>query len=167
MAKSSAEFTKGGAVVELADNDVGYLQDGITVTKEEEIFTAGSQIDGIISPLKRWRTSLEYKFAFTMLQPTLASWQASWDPSDTIAGGILVFGQMAETAVTERVWDFIATVPGGATLRTMVVHEGTSETPGPMAINDADLTSVPTVISCIMDPAGDTAAGHMFTVTDL
>jgi hypothetical protein len=150
---TAANAAFGGAFVEIpAATDLGFIKNGLHIQKNEEIYRA--RVEGSILPVKTRRTSLEYTFSGTIVEPTLANIILVQDVTDTIAGAgpyTLNVGEPEENTPTQRQVVFKGIVPGGSFVRTITVEEAVAENPGEMVITDAEEASLPFNYFTVLD----------------
>ena len=155
-------FGNAAALLGAVDSeaDVGYIKDGVTITKNEEIYKL--KAEGIPSPIKARRTNLEYTFAFTMIEPTLANIKNAWAVSEAISGTTLEVGALAEASPASISLKVTGVEPGGSDARTIQAKSCISEGPGEVKFTDAEETAVP----CVFTTLYNTTDLSLFTITD-
>jgi hypothetical protein len=150
---TAANIVFGGAVVDMG-GDLGFIKNGLHIQKNEEIYRM--RVEGAILPVRTRRTSLEYTFSGTLVEPTLANIKKVWDLTDAIVGTAINVGEPGENTPTEQNLTFKGIEPGGTNVRNIVVVKAVAENPGEMVITDAEETSLPfnyfTVLDTVADP---------------
>lgn len=144
MAGDPLNIVFGNATVDIG-GDLGYIKDGITIAKSEEIYRP-SGIEGILtSPVAR-RVSEEYTFTFTLIEPTLSNIRMVWDVTNAIAGAgppdtLDVGGDSA--VVNIRTLTVTGIVPGGVTTRTIKTETAIAMGPGEHKITQFEEAALP------------------------
>lgn len=150
---TDANIVFGGVTVVIGA-DVGYVKDGVEITKSEEIYKP-SGIEGLLTAPVARRTSEEWTCSFTMIEPTLANFRLAWDVAAATAGtGTITLDVGGDTATpTNRVLVVTSIEPGGTDVRTVTFGRVVSENPGATKFTQFEETAIPCVFVTLWDTA--------------
>jgi hypothetical protein len=157
MAGTVGNIVIGGAAVELANGtDLGFIKDGLHLSKEEEIYYV-TGVEGIPTPPMAHRTSLQYSMSGTLIEPTLLNIQkvyAAGDKTTPMSMGLATEMDIVNGTVNE--WGYCnilfktASVAAG-TLREIEAAKAVADGPGEMVFSDAEEVSLPFTFKVIWD----------------
>ena len=166
MAGTPANIVFGGATVEIPDTtDLGYVKDGLHISREEEVYYV-TGIEGIMTPPRAHRTSLNYTFSGTFLEPKILTpfqVQKAWGCLDQTAACDV--GKVADMAIEPSGLELQVTFHGinpAGFERQFYVTKATADGAGEMVISDYEETAVPFSFKCLYDATND----YIFKITD-
>lgn len=168
MAGTPANIVFGGAAITIG-SDLGYIKDGLHLSREEEVYYV-TGIEGIMTPPRAHRTSLNYTVSGTFLEPAIVGVfqiPLAWGCLDTAGTtGVLEVGKKADMAIEPSGLEKAVTItgiePGGTDVRTIAITKATADGAGEMVISDYEETAVPFSFKALYDASGD----KIFTITD-
>jgi hypothetical protein len=148
----------GGAAVQIPDEtDLGYIKDGLHISKEEEIYYV-SGIEGLPTPPAAHRTSLQYAMSGTLIEPTAANIQLVYAGTDTMGtDGIMELGNAKEMEIISNLEKnvlFASIEPGGTDLREVEAAKAVADGPGEMVFTDNEETALPFNFKVLWDTTG-------------
>lgn len=148
-----AMIVVGGADFQIG-GQLGYIKEGVTVQKSEDIlFIEGAE--GVITSPKAFRTKLSYTISATVIEPTLANLKILWDSLAT-AVSPMKFGVNDELgAAPERQLDLKSVEPGTAFVRTVQVDRAVSNGPGEVKFTQFEEVKCPMVFETVYNDTDD------------
>jgi len=160
MAGTIANIIQGGATVQLPNNtDLGYIKDGLHISKEEEVYYA--RAEGVPTPVAAYRSSLQYTLSGTLIEPTLANIQKVYAVNGTAAspmemGLAAEMDIMGATANTSGLCNVLFTSYEPNSLPTWDLREieaanAVADGPGEIVLTDAEETALPFTFKVIWD----------------
>lgn len=156
MAGDPTKIIIGGASVTIGV-DLGYIKDGLHISKEEEIYYV-TGVEGLPTPPMAHRTSIQYTMSGTLVEPTLANIILAWACTDAPGTtGILEIGKAAEMDIVtnlEKAVNFLGHHTQAGAVRTIAAAKCTADGPGEMVISDSEETSLPFTFKVLWDTAG-------------
>jgi hypothetical protein len=162
---TAANVVFGGATVTIG-SDLGYIKDGLRISKEEEIYYV-TGIEGLPTPPAAHRTSMQYTFGGTLIEPTLDNIALVWAATDARGTTtVLEVGDKNEMDITNNLIKsvtFTGIEPGGSDARTIVAALCTADGPGEMVISDAEEAALPFTFKALYNTSND----YSFTITDV
>ena len=159
----------GGASITIG-SDLGYIKDGLHLSKEEEIYYV-TGIEGLPTPPMAHRTSIQYAISGTLIEPTATDANPNialvYGATDTMGTtGVLSLGLAAEMDITnnlEKAVSIYSIVPNTAFVRTIAAAKCTADGPGEMVFTDAEEVSLPFTFKVLWDTTG---ADQSIIITD-
>jgi hypothetical protein len=161
MAGTVGNIVIGGAAVQIPDGtDLGYIKDGLRISKEEEVYYA--KAEGNPTPIAAHRPSIQYAMSGTLVEPTLANIKLVYGVSAAAASPFQM-GNTNEMDVTTNGLNnvlFTSWEPGSLPawdLREIECLNAVADGPGEMVLSDAEEVSLPFTFKVIWD-ATDTCS---------
>ena len=152
-----ANIVIGGAIVDIG-GDLGYIKDGLHLSKEEEIYYV-TGVEGLPTPPMAHRTSIQYSMSGTLVEPTAANIQLVFGGTDTMGtDGLMSLGMAAEMDIVtnlEKAIHFHTYSSGALGDRIIAAAKAVADGPGEMVFSDAEETSLPFVFKVLWDTTGD------------
>jgi hypothetical protein len=153
-----ANILIGGAAVQIPDEtDLGYIKDGLHISKEEEVYYV-TGIEGLPTPPVAHRTSIQFTMSGTLIEPTLANIKKVWAVSSAVASP-MELGQVAEMDCVSASGNdncgvtnilFTSLNPAGF-VREIEAVKAIADGPGEMVLTDAEEVSLPFTYKVIWD----------------
>lgn len=159
MAGTVGNIVIGGAVVELPDEtDLGYIKDGLHLSKEEEVYYV-TGVEGLPTPPMAHRTSVQYTMSGTLIEPTLLNIQKIYAVSGAgtspMAMGVAAEMDIVAAAGANKCGImnvlFKTYNDSAATLREIEATKAVADGPGEMVFTDAEEVSLPFTFKVIWD----------------
>lgn len=156
MAGDPTKIIIGGATVSIG-GDLGYIKDGLHISKEEEVYYV-TGVEGLPTPPMAHRTSIQYSMSGTLIEPTAAHIQLVFGGTDTMGtDGLMSLGMAAEMDIVtnlEKAVSFTSYHTQAAAVRTFAAAKCTADGPGEMVLSDAEETSLPFTFKVLWDTTG-------------
>lgn len=155
MAGNPALLVIGGASVQIPNNtDLGYIKDGLHLSKEEEVYYV-TGIEGLPTPPVAHRTSIQYTMSGTLIEPTLANIKLVYGGTDVttpVSMGLVGEMDVVTNGINNVLFTTYAPVtPGANTLREIEATKAVADGPGEMVFTDAEEVSLPFTFKVIWD----------------
>ena len=166
---SQLNIVSGGAAVAIGA-DLGYIQDGITITPQRELLLPDN-IETLKSPPVSFLTKENYGITFTLVETTRDNLKI-WIDSTNVESGtdpkLLNIGHGPSGDVgepTERLLVVKSLVPGvkPARIRTITFARAVADAPGEYKTTQFAIHAFPCSFTCIWDPT----ASRLFQVSDV
>lgn len=141
---NSTNIVVGGASIIHDSTDLGYIVDGVTLIVESDMWYGA--VEGIPADIVARRTKSSYKFATTLVEPTMANLKIAYDWQNTESGDdpiALDFGGENFVPSTASV-EIYGYVPGGDLFtRKITLDSAVAESGGELKNTDADMVKIP------------------------
>jgi hypothetical protein len=164
MAGTVGNIVIGGATVEIPDaTDLGYIKDGLHLSKEEEVYYV-TGVEGLPTPPVAHRTSIQYSMSGTLVEPTLLNIALVFGCTDNTTP--MSMGLAAEMDIVtnlEKQVVFNTYSSGALGARAIVAAKAVSDGPGEMVFSDAEEVSMPFTFKVLWDTTG---SGQSIIITD-
>jgi hypothetical protein len=155
-----ANIVIGGATITIG-SDLGYIKDGLHLSKEEEVYYV-TGIEGLPTPPMAHRTSLQYSISGTLIEPSILDASPHialvYGGTDTAGTtGVLELGLAAEMDIVnnlEKAVSIMSIVPATEFIRTIAAARCTADGPGEMVFTDAEEVSLPFTFKVLWDTTG-------------
>lgn len=153
-----------GGVTVVISADLGYVKDGVTIAKSEEIYRPSGIETLLTSPVAR-RVSEEYTITFTLMEPTLENLKLAWDETAAIVGAAPRTINVGGTGATptESVLVVTGIEPGGTDIRSITFDKAIAMGPGEHKITQFEEAAFPCTFVTLFKT---TATARLFAISD-